>query len=335
MEILVVIPWGIDSGAGVEKNSTLVLNALATDFSIKVVVVGMVDESVRENFNENIEVDYIKVSRVRESILPLRAIIKESNPDIIIGNIPSSCIATYIALVLSGGRAKFISVNHGFDTGSFFDRLSANLLGIFSDKVIAVSEGVKKSVLLGREKTTVIYNAFDIKGIQEQAEAEIEHFSKPYVVYVGRLHDKQKGLSTLMKATKLAGQDLVVVGDGEDRHVVEEANLVGWKRNPFPYIKGAEALVLSSNFEGFGRILVEALSLGVSVVSTDCKSGPSEILENGKYGILVPVGDAKMMADAIREVVKNPFNKEELIKRAEFFDVKRAVESYRKLLYEI
>ena len=103
--------------------------------------------------------------------------------------------------------------------------------------------------------------------------------------------------------------------------------------NPFPYMAKANVFVLSSAWEGFGMVLVEALACGATIVSTDCHSGPSEILENGKYGRLVPVGDAQAMADAIELSLDHPFPQEQGIARARDFSVERAVEQYLRVLF--
>jgi glycosyltransferase involved in cell wall biosynthesis len=90
--------------------------------------------------------------------------------------------------------------------------------------------------------------------------------------------------------------------------------------------------VLSSRYEGFGNVLVEALLCGCPVVSTNCPSGPAEILDNGKYGALVPVGDERKLADAICETLDTPQNKAGLRARGEEFSIDKAVERYRKVL---
>jgi glycosyltransferase involved in cell wall biosynthesis len=106
----------------------------------------------------------------------------------------------------------------------------------------------------------------------------------------------------------------------------------GFKVNPYPFLRKASVFVLSSRYEGFGNVLVEALLCGCPVVSTNCPSGPAEILAGGKYGMLVPVGDESGLADAICETLDNPRDKAVLRARGEEFSIENAVERYRKVL---
>ena len=94
----------------------------------------------------------------------------------------------------------------------------------------------------------------------------------------------------------------------------------------------AAVFVLSSAWEGFGNVLVEAMACGTPVVSTDCPSGPSEILQGGKYGPLVPVGDPEALAKAIEAVLESPLPGSVLQKRAEDFSVDKITDQYLQLL---
>jgi glycosyltransferase involved in cell wall biosynthesis len=104
--------------------------------------------------------------------------------------------------------------------------------------------------------------------------------------------------------------------------------------NPFAYLNRAAVFVLSSDHEGFGNVLVEALLCGCPVVSTDCPSGPAEILDNGKYGELVPVGDACSLADAICRTLDAPKDRDFLRARGGEFSIEKAVDNYRRILLE-
>ena len=113
-----------------------------------------------------------------------------------------------------------------------------------------------------------------------------------------------------------------------------DIDMPGFVDNPFAYLSKAGVFVLSSACEGFGNVLVEALLCGCPVVSTDCPGGPAEILENGKYGELVPVGDKRGLADAICRALDAPLNREFLRTRGSEFSVEASVEKYRRLLFE-
>ena len=140
---------------------------------------------------------------------------------------------------------------------------------------------------------------------------------RPVVVACGRLNH-QKGFDVLIKAHKLArsaGVDhrLYILGEGPLRseltalvaelNVTDSVIMPGFLENPFPALKHASAFVLSSRFEGLPHVILEALAVGTPIVATDCQSGPAELLENGRYGVLVPVEDAEAIATALANVL--------------------------------
>src|SRR5690606_26939837 len=135
---------------------------------------------------------------------------------------------------------------------------------------------------------------------------------------------------------------LVILGEGPERinltkqifdlGLEQKVHLLGFIKNPYPYLKNANLFVLSSDYEGFGNVLVEALSVGTSVISTSCQGGPGYILNNGKYGKMVPVNDCELLADGISEVLKNPLEKDVLINRAKDFSVDVVGEKYLSYL---
>ena len=110
---------------------------------------------------------------------------------------------------------------------------------------------------------------------------------------------------------------------------------LGFQKNPYKYIKKAEVFVLSSFHEGFGNVIVEAMACGTPVVSTNCMSGPREIIENGENGILFPVADQKALAEAVLKVLNNPSLSYKLSeqgkKRAEYFSIEKSVKKYEEI----
>ena len=135
------------------------------------------------------------------------------------------------------------------------------------------------------------------------------------------------------------------MGEGEKReeleNLVRELNLEeyvsmpGFVDNPYAYMSKSDVFVLSSLQEGFGNVLVEAMACGANVVSTDCPSGPFEILDGGKYGKLVTVGNIEKLSEAILDTLQHPMDKRILLNRAKFFSIAKAADEYHRLFREL
>ncbi|PQP34021.1 glycosyl transferase, partial [Desulfobacteraceae bacterium SEEP-SAG9] len=114
--------------------------------------------------------------------------------------------------------------------------------------------------------------------------------------------------------------------------ISEDVSMPGFVENPYDYMTKASVLVLSSVREGLPTVIVEAISMGTSIVATDCKSGPGEVLKNGQYGRLVPINDEQAMAEAIIETIKNPIQPEYLKMRAMDFTIEAKTDEYIRLI---
>lgn len=218
--------------------------------------------------------------------------------------------------------------------------------------IVAVSQGVAEDLVrlsgLPKEKVRVIYNPVVTPELYARAEEHLEHpwfapGEPPVVLGVGRL-TAAKDFSTLIRAFSLVRQErlarLMILGEGEERPKLEalirelgldnDVALPGFVENPYKYFKGARVFVLSSRWEGFGNVLVEAMALGTPVVSTDCPSGPSEILEGGKWGRLVSVGDVEALA---RAIVKGMDEERGMsVQRSKDFTLEKVGEQYVRIL---
>lgn len=201
--------------------------------------------------------------------------------------------------------------------------LSARFLYPFADGVIAVSGGVAQDLSqlsgIARHRIQVLYNPVITSDLYQKAAHPIDHpwfqaADTPIVIGSGRFV-RQKDFSTLIRAFAQVRQQrparLVLLGDGRDKPtlqaLVHELSLdddvwfPGFVSNPYAYVAKASVFVLSSLWEGLPTTLIEAMALNIPVVSTNCPSGPVEILHQGKYGALVPMGDAGTMAQAIQQ----------------------------------
>ena len=225
-----------------------------------------------------------------------------------------------------------------------------------ADKIITVSSEIKDSLHKDYEidisKIQVIYNPINNKSIQHKHTKEhIYKFEKDYKYFItiGRLIEL-KDHKTMIKAFYIANHKypnlkLIILGEGELKNnikmLIEELNLknkvilLGFVKNPFDYLKKADIFVFSSKYEGFPNVLVEAMACGLPVLSTNCPSGPSEILENGKYGILTEVGNkkeiAKAMIDMLDKDTHSYFQKQSL-QRVKDFDVSIIAKKYLNTL---
>ncbi|MDB3972299.1 glycosyltransferase [Candidatus Thioglobus sp.] len=189
-----------------------------------------------------------------------------------------------------------------------------------NESLIVDSHGIKQDLLkfgIQPKSIQTIYNPFDFNNIRQQS-VEYSVSESDYIIHVGRF-DAIKRHDILIKAYKQSGikQKLLLLGDdsgpiGQNLHkLVLDLGLEngvifkGFTSNPFPYIKNAQALILSSDSEGFGLVLGEALVLNTPVVSTDCVSGPSEILTDELKPFLSPVGDIEALAKNIKKMINN------------------------------
>ena len=232
---------------------------------------------------------------------------------------------------------------------------------LWADAIVAVSDGVADELSLitniPRKCVTTIYNPIVTPELQHQAQIPLEHpwfttGAPPVVLGAGRLR-MQKDFPTLIRAFARARSvrkmRLMILGGGKDERkdaqykaqllaladqlgVADDVALPGFVANPFAYLARASVFVLSSAWEGFGNVIVEALACGCPVVSTDCPSGPAEILENGKYGLLVPVGDDAALADAILAVLSTPSDRDRLRARSAIFSADYVAEQYLQVL---
>ena len=221
-------------------------------------------------------------------------------------------------------------------------------------KIVPVSEGVAQDVAnitgLTPDKLEVIRNPVITPEMPILANEPIDHpwlasQDSPVILGAGRF-TRQKDFITLIKAFALARKEidcrLIILGAGQlaeeyrrlakQLEIEEAISLPGFKQNPYPYMKQASLFVLSSAWEGSPNVLSEALALGTPVVSTDCPSGPREVLQNGRIGPLVPVGNVERLAEAIVKTLKAP-PPESLLKSAvEEYNVAKSAQHYLSVL---
>jgi len=224
----------------------------------------------------------------------------------------------------------------------------------WADGIVSMSNGVGDDVSLltgiPRERITTIYNPIMANEISEKSHSPLDHpwfvpDATPVILSVGRLVP-QKDFPCLLRAFRQVRSSrkvrLVILGEGRLRGELEalattlgisqDISMPGFTENPYAFMARASVLALSSAWEGFANVIGEALACGCPVVSTDCPSGPAELLKNGAYGTLVPVGNDKALADAILTVLDKPPDPDRLRSRASEFDLDTISEAYLQLL---
>lgn len=300
---------------------------------------------------------------VLASLPALVGYLRREQPRAMLSAMNHANVIALLARRLAGGRTRLVVSEHNNLSQSMTVEPSrrGRLMPWFmrrtypwADGVVAVSAGVAddlaRVIALPHESITVIYNPVVGEQTLSGANAEVDHpwlapGEPPVVLGVGRLTD-QKDFSALLSAfDRLCAQRpvrLLILGEGELRPQLEalvrklnlegDVQLLGFIANPLAYMARAAVFVLSSKWEGLPTVLIEAMACGTPVVSTDCPSGPSEILEGGKWGRLVPVGDVAALAEAMAATLDEP-EYPDVATRGAAFNVEQAVTAYLRVLW--
>ncbi len=276
--------------------------------------------------------------RVLRSLLPLAAYLRRERPRVLISSMNYANLVALWAARLAGQATPVVVTVHTTLSESsrrqqrrLTGRLWPHLLRTFypwAANVVAVSRGaaddLARSSGLPRDRVEVVYNpVITTAGLAAAGRAPDHPWfapgQPPVILGVGRL-TRQKDFPTLIRAfaevRRRRPARLMILGEGEDRSgltalaselgVVDDVALPGFRDNAMAYMAGSALFVLSSGWEGLPTVLIEALAAGARVVSTDCPSGPREILQDGRLGALVPVGDAPALAKAMLEALELP-----------------------------
>jgi glycosyltransferase involved in cell wall biosynthesis len=289
--------------------------AISLNNNVKINYIDKLDNESKKGFFGKVIKNIKNMLYIRQQI---KSIIKDKDAVILQMN----ARYLFINLPLLFIRNKKIGWFHGCieqDNNRIDIVLNYILLSQFS-VIFNVSQSGKysfdKKLFFLRHKNKLLNNSFDIDNIQKMAQDPVKYHD--YIVAVGRLDNKYKGFNVLVEAMSLLKKDgfnekLFIVGEGNDRAFLEkqiidlglENNvfLVGFDCNPYKWMKHSKLFLFSSLSEGFPLVLGEALACECPIISTDCKYGPSEILDNGKFGILVPVNDSYALKESISQLL--------------------------------
>ena len=284
----------------------------------------------------------------------LLGVVRRTRPDTLLAfDTRANQVASWLRWTPAAPPSLWLSLRNALNPRH---RAGLRRAALRADGVIAISHGLAREFVgltgIDASRVYVIHNPAVTPPLARLAATPVSHRwigegQPPLVVAAGRL-TPQKDYPTLLRAfAGLRGQRpcrLMILGDGELRDdlqrlagelgIEDDVDLAGFHANPWPFMRHAAVFVLSSAWEGFGNVLAEALSLGVPVVSTDCPHGPREILDDGRLGRLVPVGDAAALADAIAATLDHPPDRATLVEGARPFAQATAGAAYLGLLLD-
>ena len=351
---LIVFNPSIEDG-GVEKNLFLITNYLARK-KIDVTVI-TADKNKRNKFNKNVKFFYPKnvnfnnSGRYKKYLYSLYLLVKKIflTKNVIVFSFQANIYTLLICKIFNIKNIVRLNTapqgwNHNFIKNKIYKFLIRK-----ADGIIVNSLSFKNEVKLRYNvNSDLILNPFDFNQIKLQSSIKVEKIFPAKtlkLINVGRLTD-QKDQMLLLKAINLIKDKfkiyLVIIGKGKNysklkRYIYEKKlhqhiKLLGYKNNPFKYIKQADIFLLSSKYEGSPNVLVEALFLKKYIISTDCPTGPNEILQNGKFGKIFNVGDYKMLSKLILNFKKNNIKKTELNKYLKIYDKETNCHKYFKYI---
>ena len=312
---------------------------------------------------KNLRVVQLGSSHSFTSLLPVVRYLKEEKPDALLSDKDRVNQVALLARKLAGTKTRVV-VRSGTNITLTLKRrgvleklrhyLSMRYLYRWADGVLTASAGsaldLSSFAGIPIEKITVIPNPVDRAELLRLAAEPVSHpwfvdGAEPVITALGELGGS-KDHETLIRAFSILRRRrkarLFIMGGGSkmdelqsmvnELDITEDVQFFGYTENPFPYLAKASLFVQSSHYEGFGMALLEALSLGIPSVATDCPSGPRDILQDGRYGILVPVGDADTMARAISQTLDAPPEKAFITQAALPYSLHKIADEYIRLL---
>lgn len=297
-------------------------------------------------------------SRLVRYTRAVAAYMNRERPDCVVPSLPRAKIATLLACRLLDTHPPVVpTIRNVVQARRRGHRRRYRRLFGRAAHFVCVSRGVADGLVerLGvpRAKVSTLYNPvvtpeLDARMVQPANHPWMNDGGDPVILAAGRLTE-QKDYSTLINAFGRIAEHrryrLIILGEGhsrkrlerliEDLRLSDRVSLPGWVDNPFAFMSRAALFVLSSRYEGLPGVLVQALACGCTCVSTDCPAGPAEILQGGRLGPLVPVGDPIRLAEAMTSALDTPTNSQTLREGVAHFTAERTVSAYERLLRSI
>ena len=359
MKICVVTP--LYAIAGVPLAQIRFSRALASKGHEVDLMIGNIHPQFTFHGVDGVNVIILECPNVRSMFFPLMKYLREEKPDVVFSAEDHLNTTVLLAAIVSGSKAKISGSSRvtPFDTYSntpfskrWILKQLTRAVAWRADALTCVSKDMVKQYrqVFNLPPHECIYNIVDDKQSRLKMRESVEHEwfldnTVPVLIAAGRLVS-WKGFDYLIHAIKELSQKrpvrLLIMGDGplyaeldrliSDLGLTDLVELLGYVENPLKYFVHANVFILSSHVEGLPNVLVEAMMCGCTPVSTNCPTGPSEVLQDGKYGYLVPMRDPSAMATAIVQALDNPIPEDILKKAVEPFSELKVFEEHCKSL---
>lgn len=350
------------AGGGAERAMATVASGLA-DRGVPVeLLLARAEGPYLSQLHAAVQVRDLHARSATQALLPLARVLRQSQPAVLLSAMSHANIVASLAHRLAGSRARLV-LSERVNLSALYEqsqdwrlRLTRHLMRWTyprADCLVAVSQGVADDLLqhvaVPADRVLAIPNPVVDATLLAQAQQAPQHpwlldGSTPVVLAAGRL-TPQKDFATLIDAFASLERGrslrLLILGEGPERPallqraqalgVADRVSLPGFVANPFAAMRAASLFVLSSRYEGLPGVLIQAMACGTRVVSTDCPSGPREVLHGGRWGRLVPVGDAAALAAAMAAALDDPAPPDVKARAADYAEA-RAVELYARAL---
>jgi glycosyltransferase involved in cell wall biosynthesis len=354
-------------GGGAERSALNLVNGLDRAKFAPVLVLNKAVGPYISSVRDDVPIVELGAGRMRNALLPLVSEIRRQQPDLCFSTMQGPSVMLWMARALARSNAPLVlrESNNWTARGVSTQTINQRFVGMAyrrADQVVCLSNGVNDDTRAryGKVKTRTIYNPVDVASIKANADdrtGAVPQWGQKGVreqiqlLAVGRL-TRQKGFDLLIDAMAQISDlpwHLTILGEGPDltalleqvrqRGLQERISFPGFVPNPYPWFAEADLFVLSSRWEGFGHVIVEAMVAGTPVLATRCPSGPDEIISDGVNGMLCEPGSAEAIAGALATLIGDGALRERLAAGAQDtparFDIPGIVGQYEALFDEL
>lgn len=342
MKKIMIVMSAIDVG-GAQRfclNLAMYLSSIDYDYQVVFLRKGKSKELREEFVQHKIKFEELKCESVTSSLPKLISILHKERPDIILSSVGNVDFITSVARIFTPcSKLLLRKANVIFDNQRrWTNRLKLKFESLVCTKMIALTNEMREDYIqygFTLNKSIVINNMIDMNYIKKRCREEHEIFpwfsmGQGKILIANARMVPEKRYDILIVAFRIVRNEfpdtkLIILGDGKLREDIEKkispdlrdnVALLGFQNNPYYYLMNSDIFVLTSDYEGFPNVLIEAMACGLPVVSTNSKTGPKEIVKDGFDGYVVPRGDAKALAESIMKLISNDNLTDEFSKNA-------------------